>query len=747
MSEEKDPSSLIRPPSVRTLAHLLPDMADAAPKPFKDIGKAPRPDNKFDLWFKGGKMDTFFKVTERGSNATTEIRAGCTTYLTAAYIMAVNPNILSVTGLNFEGLVFATAMSSFVATLIMALWANLPFGLWPGMGMNAYFAYTVVGFKGTQHAAKKVMFAVMIEGVVFIVLSLLDVRRKIFKVFPVWLMKSSMAGIGLFLAFIGLQAGNGVDIIRDHPAVLVDFASISVEHHGRTWVGIAFFLVMSTLVMLRVRGAVMIGILLSAFTCWILEAGGAPHFKYQPMCCLGSVTFPPTGSAFPQNNGWYPKPGGGDIPKPTCVNPYTVPGQGSSMFVAGTNGADDFYTTKWTGSTVTGTFGAWTIDGTTTHSGSLLFAGNGDGRDSSFKGGCDDACHGMFGGFNPACFGSVLIETGCWPGLSVKENDANTAVAMGAVPFADSGKLTPYTVVDGFGEGCLGGAGRIPKTFKAPTGLAAAPKAAMAGPIVPAWPGWFGCDANGQNCWSGNVQGGTFWAFDTEGLTWDNFGQPLLVLLYVDFIGTMAFLYAAADLSGLIDPKTPDNFPGCYAAFMADAVGTFLGGFLGTSSVTTYGESMAGIYEGGRTGMTALVIAFLNFLSMFFTPFFSSIPTISTGPALVMVGAFMIEGVKDIDWTDYMQSIPSMICILLQPVTYHIEIGVLAGLFVWGFMMIASLRFTLSFPPLWNALPTAAKNFVARQRLDAGQKKKLEALGYSSQSAVVSNASVDTAAA
>lgn len=106
-----------------------------------------RANNKFDDWCAGGKMDTYFKITERGSNMTTEIRAGCTTFLTAAYIMAVNPNILSVTGLNFEGLVFATAMSSFIATLIMALWANLPFGLWPGMGMNAYFAYTIVGFK------------------------------------------------------------------------------------------------------------------------------------------------------------------------------------------------------------------------------------------------------------------------------------------------------------------------------------------------------------------------------------------------------------------------------------------------------------------------------------------------------------------------------------------------------------------------------------------------------------------------
>ena len=104
-------------------------------------------------------------------------------------------------------------------------------------------------------------------------------------------------------------------------------------------------------------------------------------------------------------------------------------------------------------------------------------------------------------------------------------------------------------------------------------------------------------------------------------------------------------------------------------------VGTFLGGILGTSSVTTYGESMAGVYEGGRTGLTALVIAFLNFLCIFLTPLFSAIPTLSTGPALVMVGVFMIEGVKDIEWGDYMQAIPSTVCILLQITTYHIEYG------------------------------------------------------------------------
>ena len=200
-------------------------------------------DNKVDLMFKGSKGDKFFKVTERGSNFTTEFRAGCTTFLTAAYIMAVNPNILSVTGLNFEGLVFATAMSSTIATLIMALWANLPFGLWPGMGMNAYCAYTIVGFKGTNHDVKKVMFAVMIEGLIFMFLSLIDARRFVMKYFPMHLMKSGMAGIGLFLAFIGLQAGNGIDIIRANPAVLVDIVAFDGAFQARTFLGLFFFFV------------------------------------------------------------------------------------------------------------------------------------------------------------------------------------------------------------------------------------------------------------------------------------------------------------------------------------------------------------------------------------------------------------------------------------------------------------------------------------------------------------------------
>eukprot|EP00439_Symbiodinium_sp_Y106_P066693 s1084_g10.t3 len=446
-------------------------MAEVAEPEFKvgSKGKKELVDNALDKKFRGSKMDNFFKVSQRGSNLTTEIRAGITTFLTAAYIMAVNPNIISTTGLNFDGLVFATAMSSCIATLIMALWANLPFGLWPGMGMNAYFAYTIVGFKGTQNAVKKVMMAVTVEGVIFIIMSALDLRRYVFKVFPTWMMKATMAGIGLFLAHIGLQAGNGIDIVRDHPAVLVDLVTLTGEHFARTWIGIAFFCVMSLLILLRVKGAVMISILLSAILCWILSATG-DQFTYKPMCCLGSVTFPDPAAGGVE---WYPKPGGGFYPKPTCMDPYTVPGKGK---MTSTDSGPSF---SWESSaSVSYANGAYLITNggsTVNHTGSIYFEGIAAGRDSSFNGGCTDTCHAMMGGFNPACFGTVLVETGCWTGMDFQS------------------RATQQLVVDLFGEGCLGGAGRIPKTFNPPNAFASVPLVDVAGPLVAPFSGWGGC--------------------------------------------------------------------------------------------------------------------------------------------------------------------------------------------------------------------------------------------------------------
>ena len=148
-------------------------------------------------------MERIFHLKENGTTVKTEILAGLTTFMTMAYILAVNPNILSSTGMDHGAVFTATALAAFLGTLLMALFANYPFALAPGMGLNAYFAYTVVlGYGYSWQAALTAVFA---EGIIFIVLSLTNVREAIFNSIPASLKSAVSVGIGLFIAFIGLQ--------------------------------------------------------------------------------------------------------------------------------------------------------------------------------------------------------------------------------------------------------------------------------------------------------------------------------------------------------------------------------------------------------------------------------------------------------------------------------------------------------------------------------------------------------------
>ena len=148
-------------------------------------------------------LEKFFHLKENHTTVKTEILAGITTFMTMAYILAVNPNILSSTGMDHGAVFTATAVAAFLGTLLMALFANYPFALAPGMGLNAYFAYTVV--LGMGYTWKVALAAVLVEGIIFIVLSLLSVREAIFDAIPYNLKKVVSVGIGLFIAFIGLQ--------------------------------------------------------------------------------------------------------------------------------------------------------------------------------------------------------------------------------------------------------------------------------------------------------------------------------------------------------------------------------------------------------------------------------------------------------------------------------------------------------------------------------------------------------------
>ena len=208
-------------------------------------------------------MENFFKLKENGTNVRTEVVAGFTTFMTMAYILAVNPSILSASGMDPNAILVATALASFIGCITMALLANYPFALAPGLGLNAYFAYTICGTMG--YSWQFALFAVFVEGFVFIVLSLTNVREAIFNAIPLQLKKGVSVGIGLFCAFIGLQNSN---LVVDG-ATLVTIVNFR-ENFNTVGIGallaVIGLLIIAGLYVKRVKGAMLIGILAT----WVL---------------------------------------------------------------------------------------------------------------------------------------------------------------------------------------------------------------------------------------------------------------------------------------------------------------------------------------------------------------------------------------------------------------------------------------------------------------------------------------------
>ncbi|MEI3140645.1 MAG: NCS2 family permease [Lawsonibacter sp.] len=208
-------------------------------------------------------LERVFKLSSHKTDVKTEVMAGLTTFMTMAYILAVNPSILGSTGMDSTAVLLATALASFLGTLCMGLMANLPFALSAGMGLNAYMAYTVVA--GYGYSWQVALLAVFIEGLIFIVLSLTNVREAIFNAIPLTLKRGVSVGIGLFIAFIGLQnAGLSVD-----SSTLVTITSFTENFHTS---GICALLALVGLFLMAVfyihnfKGAILYGILLT----WIL---------------------------------------------------------------------------------------------------------------------------------------------------------------------------------------------------------------------------------------------------------------------------------------------------------------------------------------------------------------------------------------------------------------------------------------------------------------------------------------------
>ena len=205
-------------------------------------------------------IEKFFKLKENNTTVKTEVMAGITTFMTMAYILAVNPNILSATGMDANAILIATALASFVGTICMALFSNYPFALAPGMGLNAYFAYTVV--LGMGYSWQIALLAVFVEGVIFIILSLTNVREAIFNAIPLTLKSAVSVGIGLFVAFIGLQDAK---LIVNSDATLITYQTFKGEAFSSVGVGaiLALIGVLLTAILLvkNVKGGILFGIL------------------------------------------------------------------------------------------------------------------------------------------------------------------------------------------------------------------------------------------------------------------------------------------------------------------------------------------------------------------------------------------------------------------------------------------------------------------------------------------------------
>ena len=426
-----------------------------------------------------GLLERTFRLRERRTTVRTEAAAGVTTFMTMAYILAVNPLILSDAGMDRGAVFTATCLASIVATVLMAFLSNYPFVLSAGMGLNAYFAYTVVLKMG--YSWQMALTAVFVEGVVFILLSLTPVREAIFNAIPMSLKHAVSAGIGLFIAFIGLQ---NCGVVVDS-STLVGMYNFSANAGAFSTVGITVALAMvgilltAILMVRKVKGHILWGMLLT----WGLGI----------LCQLAGL-------------------------------------------------------------------------------------------------------------YDPSVKGSLL------PDFS-----------------------------GGFG---------VPS-------------------ILP-----------------------TLGQMDFSELLTPDFALVVFALLFVDLFDTLGGIMGMAAQAGLLDNE--GRLPRLKGALLSDAVGTAAGAVLGTSTVTTFAESAAGMAEGGHTGLTALFSAALFGLSLFLSPIFLAIPSFATAPALVVVGFLMMGAILKVDFSDYAQAIPAFLCVAAMPFLYSISEGIALGVISYVVIHLAA---------------------------------------------------------
>ncbi len=452
-------------------------------------------------------MEKIFKLKEHGTTVKTEVIAGITTFLTMAYILAVNPNILG-SVMDRSGVFVATALASALATFVMAFFANYPIALSAGLGINAYFAYTVClgELKGEENAFTIALTAVLVEGIIFIILSIFKAREQMINSIPQNLKNGISAGIGLFVAYIGLQGSGIITLVPGDSGVSIELGSF-----GRPEVALALvgFIMIVVLVHYNIKGAVLIGIIGT----WV----------------LGIIA---------EKTGWY----------------------------------------------------------------------------------------------------HVDVDAGV------------------------------YSLLPDFSQG-LQLSGIANTAFKFNFGWAATH-------II-------------------------------------QFVAIVFSFLYVDLFDTIGTIVGVADKAGLLDKD--GRIPRVGKVLMADAIGTIAGSCLGTSTVTSFVESSAGVAAGGRTGLTAFTTGCMFVLSLLLAPVFLAIPGFATAPALIYVGMLMVSSAKKIDFEgDIADTVGAYMAMLMLPLSYSVATGIMFAILTWVIIKVFEGKRKDIQPMMWVVFVLFCLRIISR---------------------------------
>ncbi|WP_326716427.1 NCS2 family permease [Vagococcus jeotgali] len=473
-------------------------------------------------------MEKFFKLKENGTTVSTEIMAGLTTFFAMSYILFVNPSILSLSGMPFQAVFLATIISSAVGTLIMGLFANVPYAQAPGMGLNAFFTFTVV--MGLGYSWEQGLAMVFICGIINIVITITKLRKLIIQSIPISLQHAIGGGIGIFIAYVGIKNAGLLQFTSDQNTIVSSTVdgdkAINVVSNGGIVPALANFnnpaiilaligiIITTILVIKNVKGGILIGII--ATTILAIPMG---------VVDLSSINFE-------QNS------------------------LGNSFKELGV------------------TFGA-------------AFGPNG----------------------MPSLFSDV-------------EKIPQVLLTILAFSLSD--------------------------------------------------------------------------IFDTIGT----------------FIGTgrRTGIFSQADEESVKENKGIQSK--MYKALFSDAIATSVGAVVGTSNVTTYVESAAGISVGGRTGLTSVVVAIMFLLSSFLSPVVGVVPAQATAPALIIVGIMMMASFKEIEWTNLEDAIPAFFTSIFMGLAYSISYGIAAGFIFYVIVKVVKGKFKEVSPVLWVVTGLFVINFI-----------------------------------